>query len=215
MDALEKSFVQGFLDFLNDKDADARRAEARFMRHPYVSERLELFKVSPDVKHYLSLRESMWSRLTDLLKKGLGDAGRKDLADALNRLQFDGLLLVETPEGKKIDVLKKIGAIVEYMVERRRVVLRIYPTISGMEGACEYALMLIQSEPGRVRLCPWQGCGRFFNTQTSGQRGFCSRRHAKTAEKENAKVRAWNSKHPDEEPEPVPYRTTKPKRKKS
>lgn len=211
MEPLDASFVDCFLAFVNDPSADARGAENRFKAHPY-SARLGLFKVSHNVKDYRSLRESMRSRLTDLLDKGLGDAGRKDLADALNRLQFDGLLLVETPEGEKLAVPKKIGAMVEYVVERRRVVPRIYPTISGMEGACEYALMLIQGEPGRIRICPWKDCGRFFNTLTTNQRGFCCTRHQRAAERENKKARAWNSRHPNKK-KAVPYRTTKPKRK--
>jgi len=209
MKPLDASFIDCFLGFLNDATANARRVEKPCGAHPYIA-RLGLFKVDLGTTHYRPLRESMQTRLTEFLKKGIGDIGRRELAKALNRLQFDGLLLVETATGEKVAVPKRIGAMVEYVVERRRVVPRIYPTISGMEGFCEYALMLIQTEPSRVRICPWAGCGKFFNTQTSGQRGFCSKIHAENAEGENKKVRTWNSRH-RENKKPMPYRTTRPK----
>lgn len=212
MEPLDASFVDCFLAFVNDPGADARAAEKRFGAHPYVA-RLGLFKVDTSVRHYPLLWKTFKERLLNL-RKGLNDADRRALADELNRSQFDGDLLVETPEGKKQAVPVKIGATVDYVVQRRQVVPQVYPTISGMEQACYYALMLIQRERERVRICPWMDCGKFFNTQTTGQRGFCSKTHQRAAEKENKKARAWNSRHPDRK-NPIPYLTTRPKRKPS
>ena len=121
MTPLDARFVDCFVAFVNDLSADARAAENRFRAHPYAA-RLGFFKGDKGAKDYRSLQRSYQGKLSDLLRKGLRDAGRKNLADALNRLQFDGHLLVETLQGDKKAVPVKIGAMVDYVVKRRRVV---------------------------------------------------------------------------------------------
>jgi hypothetical protein len=108
---------------------------------------------------------------------------------------FDGFLLTGTVqvEDKTEPIFKpvKVGAMIEYEVSRRRIVPRVSPTISGMQQACEFALMLISNEPRRIKPCRLAGCKKYFNTQTSGQRFFCTRKHA-IAHEETEKIRRTN-----------------------
>jgi len=200
MNPLDASFVDCFLAFLNDPSANARAAEKRFRAHPYITERLHLFKVSPDVKAYASLQKDFREKLSQLTKTAfLTNADLKELADALNRLQFD--IRIQFPRKTKKrtpETIIKIGARVNYVIEKHRVIPQIHPTISGVEGACWYALMLIQVEPERVRICPLKNCGKFFDTRTTGQRRYCSKEHTMKADKTDAARRMHNHRHPDE-----------------
>lgn len=193
MEPLDASFVDAFLAFINDQTANAREAEKRFWAHPY-SARLGVFKVDNAVQNYRSLRDAAKQQLKSVLKSGLGPAERDILAKALNDSQFDGYLLLELESGQRAAKPVKIGAMIDYVVVKRRVVPRIYPTISGMQQACEFALMLIANEPQRVKVCRLASCDQFFNTQTSGQRFFCSRDHAIEHENEAKGVRAEKSR---------------------
>ena len=197
MEPLDATFVDAFLGFLNDKTADARRAEKGFSDHPYAA-RLGIFKASLELKDYRHLHDSAKRTLERILKSVFSNSDRTAMAESLNASQFDGYIIVGSTQikGETKNILKsvRIGAVIEYEVIHRRIVTRVYPTISGMQQGCAFALMLISNEPHRVKRCRLAGCGKFFNSQTSGQRFFCTKNHALDHERKSKIVRADKSR---------------------
>ncbi|MBI4524805.1 MAG: hypothetical protein HY695_13460 [Deltaproteobacteria bacterium] len=212
MDALERDFIDAFLAFLNDPNAKAEATQARFMSHPYVKDRLRIFKVT-DQPDFKPLQKNMREKLSALIRP-LSRSERwnylNEIIDALRRLQFDAVLPIQDPRTREIVGMPiKIGSLIDYSLKRTSIVIKNYPTISGVENACWYALALIAKDDWRerIRACPVKKgdkvCGKFYNTM-SGQKNYCSSKCARIAEEENAKVRVWNLRHPDHR-KPLPY----------
>jgi hypothetical protein len=87
----DQTFIDIFLDFLNDKMADARVAEARFMAHPYVRKGMERgfpFQQSFDVSDYRSLQKNMETLLRQV-RNGTKAAQRKEIVTKLNSLALN------------------------------------------------------------------------------------------------------------------------------
>ena len=204
MEPLDATFVDAFLKFLNDPKAERRRSERLFAKHPYVKDRLEVFKSATDQADFKTLRDDMEETTKEILQ-GTGPKLRTEISEALNRSQFDGLLLLgHTKDGEPVYKKVRIGCLVEYQPKGRSIRVSTYPAISGVQNACWYALMLISRETQRVKICPV--CKRFFNTQTTGQIGYCKPGCAEKAERENKKARTHNLRNPDD-PRTMPYPT--------
>jgi hypothetical protein len=204
MEPLDASFVDIFLDFLNDKKADARKVENAFGRHEYVKDAIAKkaigYQWSPDKAHYKEMRVGMRSKLSRLLNEiDYGKRQKQEIADQLNRLK----LKVLTPNG----MILEVSGIVDFEVGYKGIEPKVYYAINGVEYACWFALGIISREPEKVKTCPWLNCGNFF-IGTRKKVSFCSKDHQEKAEKENKKARSWNSRHPDK-PHVMPYQTIK------
>ena len=84
----DQTFIDIFLEFLNDESADARAAEARFIAHPYVRNGLKRgfpFQQSFDVSDYRSLQQYMKICLFQV-SDGTKATQRKRIVDKLNSL---------------------------------------------------------------------------------------------------------------------------------
>jgi hypothetical protein len=191
------TFVERFLEFLNDKTASAPDAQERFRAHPYCAERLGIFKTDFAARDFLSMQADMKARLLKLIKNGLSKGERIEMVEKLNSLRFSGHLVVgKTANHELILEPVTIGALGEYKphaVAKKAVMLRTVPTISGMEGACWFALMLISSEPERIRQCRLAKCENFF-IKSNTRKNFCSRSHADDHDSDDAARRVRQSR---------------------
>jgi hypothetical protein len=205
MEPLDASFVDIFLDFLNDKKADARKVEKAFFKHEYVQNGIGVFQGSRDKVHYKELQADMRSELLRLLKEK-GRYPRQAIADHLNRLPLE----IPITEG----VTLKISGIVVFESDYKGIRPTVRYAVNGVEYACWYALAIVSREPKKIIKCAWRNCTKLWNTQTKKRPSFCGKSHQRAAEKENNKTRSWNSRHPHDKRE-IPYLTIpKPRLKK-
>lgn len=211
----DATFLDAFLNFLNDGTADARAAEARFVAHPYCAKRLHVFQTCPDVANYRGLRDDMRRRLV-WVKRRLTVKDKKKIVDRLNDLVLKVPLLGEgrkpitEPDGKP--VILKIGGLLNFHLKHNSVEAAAEPAVTGMEYACWYALLLISREPHRIKRCSLESCSKYFNIATSGTVGYCTPEHALEAEEENKRIRTHNLRNPHDRRET--HIATAPKRRK-
>ncbi len=206
MEPLDASFVDIFLDFLNDRKADAWRVAKAFSQHEYVKKRIGMgvFQVSTDKAHYREMQTAMRSELSELLKeKGWNLDHRRRIADELNRRP----LKIKIAGGLELEV----SGIVIFTAEGKGVVPKVRYAVNGVEYACWLALAIISRDPEKIRSCPWLNCGKFF-VRTRKHVSFCCKRHQVAAERVNKDVRSWNLRHPDEIRK-IPYQTIKKPRR--
>ena len=64
-----------------------------------------------------------------------------------------------------------ILGIASFQLEGGSIEIGAEPVVNGMEFACWYALLLISRQPGKIRRCTLESCGKWFNKVTT-DRGF-------------------------------------------
>jgi hypothetical protein len=192
----DESFIDIFLEFMNDETADARAAETRFMAHPYCAQRVKVFQGCPDKPDYKGLRNDMLTRL----KIGESVKGKKWIVEQLNELALKVPLMdkdgrpIRQPNGEPL--VLKIGGLMSFRVDPGSAEAIAEPAVTGMEYACWYSLLLISRHPKKIKRCALKGCNKLF--RVSAKRiGYCSPKHAQQAEKMNSANRTYNSRHPD------------------
>jgi len=208
----DQTFVAAFLDFLNDETANARAAEARFMRHPYC-QRLP-FQVCHDKSDYAEMRVNM-RRYLAATKNRATVARKKEIADKLNALALLVTLNdnsgrpLKDPQDKPVRI--PIAAPPVFEVTGGKIEAEAVPAITGMEAACWFALALISRRPDSIRRCTL--CEKWFDASTTKTVGYCSPKHSDEAERLNAQKRAHNVRHPTD-PKPIVIATAPKRRRK-
>jgi hypothetical protein len=200
----DQTFIDIFLEFLNDKTANARAAEARFMAHPHVRNGIKRgfpFQQSFNVSDYQGLRKDMETLLKQV-RDGTKAAQRKEIVDKLNSLALRIPLRDKNTGDPIVDdsgdpMAWSILGTVIFQLESRFIEIGAEPVVNGMEFACWYALLLISRQPGKTRRCTLESCNRWFNKVATRTVGYCSRAHSRQAEEINARIRASNARHPD------------------
>ena len=190
----DQTFIDIFLEFLNDESADARAAEARFMAHPYVRNGIKRafpFQQSFDVSDYRSLQQYMKICLFQV-SDGTKATQRKRIVDKLNSLALKIPLKDKITGDSVVDeggnpMAWPILGIASFQLGSRSIEIGAEPVVNGMEFACWYALLLVSRQPGKIRKCTLESCGKWFNKVTARTVGYCSRKHSREAEKINAR----------------------------
>jgi hypothetical protein len=217
----DQTFIDIFLEFLNDESADARAAEARFMAHPYVRNGIKRgfpFQQSFDVSEYRSLQKDM-RMLLIRARDGTKATQRKRIVDKLNSLALN-IPLKDKATGDPIfdesgnPMAWPILGIASFQLASGVIEIGAEPVVNGMEFACWYALLLISRQSGKIRRCALESCKLWFNKVTTRTVGYCSRAHSRQAEEINSRKRAWNARHPGE-PKRIGISTAPKRRRKS
>jgi hypothetical protein len=215
----DQTFIDIFLQFMNDKAADARSAESRFMKHPYVKAGIARgfpFQQSFDVDNYVGLQRDIGVVL-NRVRRGTNRAQREEIVVKLNDLALK-IPLRDAETGNPIfnqsgkPMEWPILGIANFQLAGRAIDIGAEPVVNGMEFACWYALLLISRQPKKIERCARRSCKNWFNRVTTGAVGYCSSRHAEEAEKLNARIRSHNRRHPDDKIKPVI--ATAPKRRR-
>jgi hypothetical protein len=212
------TFIQIFLDFLNDKTANGLRFEAALRRHPYViaGER-QGFRWNPVGRIDCDgLRLHAASRLRINVANGASKSYQRRIVAELNRLALvTPIVDLATgkpaigPYGKKI--IRRVVALATFEYNDDGIGFGGQPIVNGLEFACWYALLLISRIPGKVRRC--LRCDKWCNVASTKRLGFCSGACAKEHDKEMNRRRRHNKRHPDDKLRIV--RVTAEKRRKS
>ncbi|MBI2531057.1 MAG: hypothetical protein HYW03_02385 [Deltaproteobacteria bacterium] len=201
----DQTFVAAFLDFLNDETADARAAEARFMRHPYC-QRLP-FQVCPDKSDYAEMRANMRRYLIAAKNRATVER-KKEIANRLNALALQAT--IKDAAGNAVRI--PIAAPPVFEVIDRTIEAEAVPALTGMEAGCWFALALISRRPDSIRRCTL--CKKWFDASTTKTLGYCSPKHAEEAERLNAQKRSYNARNPDK-PKPILIATASKRQRKS
>jgi len=215
----DQTFIEIFLKFMNDKTADARTAEARFMKHPYVKAGIArgfLFQRSWDVDNYLGLQKDVGIVL-NRVRRGTNPAQRREIVAKLNFLRLKIPLRDATTGDRILDARGNpiewpILGVANFHLTGRSIEIGAEPVVNGMEFACWYGLLLISRQPGKTERCALMTCKRWFNKVSTGSVGYCSTRHSEEAEEINARIRSHNRRHPDDKRELII--ATAPKRRR-
>src|SRR5262245_57214510 len=152
----DQTFIDIFLEFLNDESAGARAAEARFMAHPYVRNGIKRgfpFQQSFDVSEYRSLQQDMKMRLIQV-SDGTRATQRKRIVDRLNSLALKIPLKDKTTGDPAVDESGNpmewaILGVVSFQLDSHSIEIGAEPVVNGMEFACSYALLLVSRQPGK------------------------------------------------------------------
>jgi hypothetical protein len=202
----DETFIQIFLDFLNDKTANGDRFAARLERHPYVIEgKKQGFDFYPPRAGYdwQPLRRAMSSELSANVADGASVGFQRRIVDELNRLRMEiPIFVVDTasrkpalgPDGKPI--IRRIVALATFQVGDRGVEFGGVPIVNGLEFACWYALLLVSRIPGKVKRCTRESCQKWFNEERTGRIGFCSDACSTEHNRLMQQRRQYNRRHP-------------------
>lgn len=200
----DETFIGIFLQFMNDKTADARAAEVRFMDHPYVKNGIKRgfpFQQSFDVSDYRPLQTDM-ARVLNRVRRGTNSAQRKEIVEKLNSLALkiplkDKVSGQDLLDDKGNPLAWPILATAKFELDRRVIEIGAEPIVNGMEFACWYSALLISRRSGKIKRCKLQECNRWFNAIATRTLGYCSVIHSREAERINSAKRAWNARNPD------------------
>jgi hypothetical protein len=217
----DETLIEIFLDFLNDKTADARKTEERCMQHPYVrkaEERGFPFQRIPNYD-YSALRGD-FERELNRVRLGNNTRMKKKIVSKLNDLQLNiplrdkesGLPLCdENGKQKSWPIL----AVASFHLDGKSIEIGTEPLVNGMEFYGWYALLLISriSGKGKVKRCKHEACRKWYNSAKTGTLGFCSTGCRVENNRLMQRRRAHNRRHPDEPPLPIIRATAEKPRK--
>jgi hypothetical protein len=212
----DQTFIEIFLDFLNDKTASGERFAANLKRHPYLKQaEMQGFQFKPPTGiNFGPMRQVMGGRLNQI-KDGAAVGFQRWIVKELNRLKQQrpyidlttGAPLLDT-DGKPI--LMDIVALATFEFGENGIQFGGLPIINGIEFACWYALLLISRIPRKIRRCT--ACNKWFNLEKTRRVGFCSKGCAREHNRLMQQYRQHNRRNPSDKIEII--RATAEKRRK-